>query len=69
MPESGRFYVVAFDPKKAGGKLWISVGKKERFGLGDILIIFQTIRLVRSFHETDAESNADTNEIEPEGGT
>ena len=53
LPESGRFYVVAFDPKKAGGKLWISVGQKERFGLADFLNIFQTIRLVRTFHETD----------------
>jgi len=57
LPESGRFYVVAFDPKKAGGKLWISVGQKERFGLVDVLSIFQTIRLVRTFHETDARSN------------
>ena len=56
LPESGRFYVVAFDPEKAGGKLWISIGQKERFGLADFLNIFQTIRLVRTFHETDAES-------------
>jgi len=53
LPESGKFYIVAFDPVKAGGKLWISIGREEKFGLADFLNIFQTIKLVRNFHETD----------------
>ena len=69
LPKSGRFYVVAFDPKKAGGKLWISVGQKERFGLGDLLNIGQTIKLVRSFHEIHVKANVDPNDIKTKNGT
>ncbi len=61
LPQSGTFYVVAFDPNQSGGKLWISVGKKEKFGLADILNMGQTIQLVRNFHETDNIIKADPN--------
>ena len=64
LPESGSFYVVAFDPKTTGGKLWISVGRQEKFGLSDILNIGKTIRLVRSFHEVDGQSDTDPNQID-----
>ena len=61
LPQSGTFYIVAFDPKQAGGKLWISVGQKEKFGLADLLSMGQTIKLVRSFHESDTVVQADPN--------
>ncbi|MEJ2649481.1 MAG: hypothetical protein P8016_13865 [Sedimentisphaerales bacterium] len=61
LPQSGTFYVVAFDPKQSGGKLWISVGQKEKFGLADLLNMGQTIKLVRGFHESDTIVQADPN--------
>jgi hypothetical protein len=62
LPQSGTFYVVAFDPKQSGGKLWISVGQKEKFGLADLLNMGQTIKLVRGFHESDTITQTDPNE-------
>ena len=35
LPSSGRYYVVAYVPSGEKGKLWLSVGKKEVFGLAD----------------------------------
>jgi hypothetical protein len=61
LPQSGTFYVVAFNPKQSGGKLWISVGQKEKFGLADLLNMGQTIKLVRGFHESDAIVHVDPN--------
>ena len=61
LPQSGTFYVVAFDPKQSGGKLWISVGQKEKFGLANLLNMGQTIKLVRGFHESDTIVQADPN--------
>lgn len=63
LPQSGTFYVVAFDPNQTGGKLWISVGKKEKFGLADILNMGQTIKLVREFHESDNNVKVDPNNV------
>lgn len=63
LPQSGTFYVVALDPNQAGGKLWISVGKKEKFGWADILNMGQTIKLVREFHESDSIIKADPNSL------
>lgn len=61
LPQSGTFYIVAFDPKQSGGKLWISVGQKEQFGLADLLNMGQTIKLVQNFHESDAIVQGDPN--------
>ncbi|MBN1973589.1 MAG: hypothetical protein JW787_08110 [Sedimentisphaerales bacterium] len=66
LTKAGRFYVTAFDPKQAGGKLWIAVGQKEKFGLADLLNMGQTIKLVRSFHEAEAISAANPNDTESE---
>ena len=65
LPKSGTFYVVAFDLNQTGGKLWISVGKKEKFGLRDILSMGQTIKLVREFHESENIILADPNQPAP----
>lgn len=64
LPESGQFFIAAFDPKQAGGKLWISIGTKERFGIADLLNMGKTIRLVRSFHETETKAVIDPNNQE-----
>jgi hypothetical protein len=51
LPDNGRFYIVAFDQKEEGGKLWIAVGTKERFGLFDIFKLGKIKKWVREFHE------------------
>jgi len=62
LPQGGRFYVTAFDPASKGGKLWIAVGKKEKFGLADFFTFGQTKKRVRQFHEVDVKSG---HNIEP----
>jgi hypothetical protein len=61
LPKSGRFYVVAYDPKAAEGKLWMAVGQKERFGIADFFTFGQTKKRVRTFHELDTKSSTDVN--------
>ena len=53
LPSSGTWYVVAFSDGPAGGpdKLWMAVGTKERFGLGDLVRFGAIRRFVRNFHE------------------
>ena len=37
LTDAGKYYIVAFDPKKEFGKLWLAVGRRESFGVGDLL--------------------------------
>lgn len=50
-PETGRYYVVAYDPEGAPGKLWVSIGRAEEFGFDDLLSFADIIDRVRAFHE------------------
>ncbi len=50
-PQAGRYYLVAFVPDGQPGKLWVAPGRKENFGLGDILSLPAVIQKVRAFHE------------------
>ncbi len=51
---AGRYYLVAYDPDGQSGKLWVAVGRREEFGLSDILTLPEILTQVREFHETDA---------------
>jgi hypothetical protein len=53
LPSSGTWFVVAFSDAVLGAddKLWLAIGTKERFGLGDILRLGSIKRFVRAFHE------------------
>lgn len=51
LPEDGEYYIVAFVPSGEPGKLWIAPGKRESFGLMDILTLPRVIYKVRTFHE------------------
>jgi hypothetical protein len=59
LPASGTWYVVAFSDRSAGGpdKLWMAVGTKERFGLGDLFRFGAIRRFVRKFHEVPAQES------------
>jgi hypothetical protein len=52
-PQTGTYYLVGFQPigKERDGKLFLTVGTKERFPLRDIFGIFRIRRFVREFHE------------------
>ena len=57
LPSSGTWYVVAFSSGADSGadsdrdKLWLAIGTKERFGLGDLFRLCSIKRFVREFHE------------------
>lgn len=47
----GRYYLVAFSPQKQVGKLWLSLGTKESFGIGDFMQFPTWTQRVQNFHE------------------
>jgi hypothetical protein len=51
LPATGKYYIAAYVPSGQLGKLWVSVGTKEEFGLKDLATFGETISKVRSFHE------------------
>ncbi len=51
---AGRYYLAAYDPAGQPGKLWVAVGRREEFGLNDILTLPEILARVREFHETEA---------------
>ena len=51
LPETGTVYVVAWSPAATADKLWVAIGTRERFGLGDIVSFPAIIRDARAFHE------------------
>ena len=52
-PASGRYYLVAFEPDGTAGKLWAAVGRREVFGLEDIVGLPPIVEQVRQFHEVE----------------
>jgi hypothetical protein len=51
LPESRVYFAVAYSPDGKAGKLWVSIGQKEDFGLGDLGQMREWTRKVRAFHE------------------
>jgi hypothetical protein len=51
LPKSGRHYVVAYAPSGQEGKLWLSIGSKEAFGLADWAKFREWKKRIRKFHE------------------
>jgi hypothetical protein len=56
LPAAGRYYVVAYAPGEGGGKLWVSVGTREFYGLEDVLGLPTIVREVRAFHEVPPDA-------------
>lgn len=55
LPRTGRYYVVAYAPSGQTGKLWLSVGKKEVFGMADLAEFGEWKKRIREFHEVGEE--------------
>lgn len=51
VPQTGRYYAVAFVPDGRAGKLWLAVGTREDWGPADLLKMGEIRRKVRTFHE------------------
>ena len=56
LPQSGRYYLVAYVPSGRKGKLWLSVGKKESFGLAEWAKFGGWKKRIRKFHEVSDKS-------------
>jgi len=56
LPNSGRYYVLAYVPSKEHGKLWLSIGKKEVFGATDLAKFSEWKKRIRRFHEVEEVS-------------
>ncbi len=52
--KAGRYYLVLYHPTGDPGKAWLAVGRREEFGLQDILSYEQVLGVVRDFHEESA---------------
>jgi hypothetical protein len=58
LPEAGRYYVVAYNPQGALGKLWAALGRKEVWSVQDMLKMPKIIADVGQFHEVATVSDA-----------
>ncbi len=58
LPETGKGFVVAWDPSGRPGKLWVAVGTKERFGPSDLLKLPKWRRATKEFHEVSSKTSA-----------
>lgn len=57
LTESGTYFIVSFSPNNESGKLWVAVGKEEKFSTSDIAKLPSLTIEVRKFHETDPIGN------------
>jgi hypothetical protein len=55
LPAPGRYYLIGYSPENKTGKLWLSVGEKESFGLADLLLFPSWIKKVQAFHEVKSK--------------
>ncbi|MEI6499552.1 MAG: hypothetical protein WCP21_00840 [Armatimonadota bacterium] len=51
VPQTGRYYAVAFVPAGTPGKLWLAIGTEEKFGSEDWGHMAEWTKKVRAFHE------------------
>ena len=53
LPADGTYYIESFNRKSDSGKLWLAIGKEERFGASDIANLPFTLKKVKEFHLED----------------
>ena len=51
LPQAGRYYLVGFTPEDQTGKLWLSIGTKEKFTPLDLLQFPLWKQKIQAFHE------------------
>ena len=55
IPTTGNYYLVTYSPKGQVGKVWVSIGKEERFEPSDWISIPAKIPDIRKFHSSNTE--------------
>jgi hypothetical protein len=63
IPKTGNYSLVTYSPKKQVGKVWVSIGKEERFGPSDWITIPAKIPEIRKFHSPSIEAPIVESEI------
>ncbi|HUW60292.1 MAG TPA: hypothetical protein VMZ06_04725 [Candidatus Bathyarchaeia archaeon] len=56
LTQPGRYYIVAYHPDGTPGKFWLAVGRREAFGLRDILDYADVLAFVRQYHEVQDQT-------------
>jgi hypothetical protein len=51
LTQGGQYYVVAYHPDGTPGKFFLAIGRREEFGLTDILTYEDVMTFVREYHE------------------
>ena len=59
IPTTGNYSLVTYSPKKQVGKVWVSIGKEERFGPSDWITIPAKIPEIRKFHSSNIKPSID----------
>lgn len=62
IPTTGDYYLVTYSPKNQVGKVWVSIGKEERFGPSDWVSLPAKIPDIRKFHSSNIEFEMDEHE-------
>ena len=66
LSEAGDYYLVSFSPEAVSGKLWISIGRQESFGPGDLARLPFVISDVKSFHANGEDDNLGSSDANAE---
>ncbi len=56
LPAAGQYYLVAYHPTDAPGKLWLAPGRKEVFTADDVATLSDDIAAIRAFHEVGPDA-------------
>jgi hypothetical protein len=57
LPQTGKYYLVAYHPENKPGKMWVAVGSKEDFGARDMLLFSAWKTQAQRFHEVGEKSS------------
>lgn len=53
LPQTGLYYLAGYHPNNTPGKLWMALGKAEKFGFRDLITFPRVVHEVRRFHEAE----------------
>ena len=53
LPNTGKYHLLSYHPETETGKMWVAIGRQERYGPEDWGTLPASIVEVRLFHEAD----------------
>lgn len=60
LPETGTYYLVSYHIDRKPGKLWVSIGNKERFEVSDLGRMPFSVLEIKKFHSPDVDEQGTT---------